>query len=96
MVNISSKSIASIVRDMGVSDFLIWQVVREDIQYFLNKMWKDQFLSQTTKDKREDGTAKLLKTSSIPPTNMLCFFLKWEKFLLELKATPLACKMYWL
>ena len=47
------QSIRSIARDMGVSEFLIQQVVHADIQYFLFKMKKDQFLSQAMKDKRK-------------------------------------------
>ena len=42
--NNPSKSIRSIVRDMGVSEFFISQVMHEDILYFSYKMRKGQFL----------------------------------------------------
>ena len=38
-----SKSIKSIVRAMGVSEFLIKQVEHEDICYFSNEMKKGDF-----------------------------------------------------
>ena len=55
-----SKSIRSKASDMGVYEFLIKQVVHEDIWYFSYKMRKGQFLSQALKDKRKDYAAKLL------------------------------------
>ena len=51
--NDPSKSIRFIVRDMEVSEFLIRQVVYEYIQYFLYRMRKGQFLSQSIKEKRK-------------------------------------------
>ena len=54
--NNPSKSITYI----GESEFLIRQVVHEDIHYFSYKMRKGQFLSQAVKDKRKDRAAKLL------------------------------------
>ena len=56
-----SKSIMSIARDIGVSEFLIKLEVHEDIRYFSYKIRKGQFLSQTMKDKKKDRTGKLLK-----------------------------------
>ena len=57
--NDSSKSIRSITKDMEVLEFLIRQVVHEDIQYFLYKMRKGQFLSKDMKDKRKGHNVKL-------------------------------------
>ena len=37
------NSIRSLARDMGVSEFLIRQLVHEDICYFLHKMRKSHF-----------------------------------------------------
>ena len=47
--NNPSKSVKSVVSDMGVSEFLIRQVVHEDIQYSLYKMRKGKFLSLVKK-----------------------------------------------
>ena len=41
--NDPTKLIRSIARDMGMSKFLIRQVVLENIQYFSCKMWKGQY-----------------------------------------------------
>ena len=43
--NDSSKSIRFVSRDTGVSEFIIRQVVHEDIWYFSYKMRKGQFSS---------------------------------------------------
>ena len=71
--NKPSKLIRSIVRDM--SEFLIRQVMHEDIWYFSYKIRNGQFLSQAMKEKRKDHTAKLLNKLkySFEP-NMLWFF----------------------
>ena len=45
IVNDPSKSIKSIARNIRISEFLIKQVVHEDIQYFSYKMKKSKFLS---------------------------------------------------
>ena len=58
--NDPNKSIRFIASDVAVSNFLIRQVVHEDIQYFLYKIRKGQFLSQAMMDKRKDLSAKLL------------------------------------
>ena len=57
---IIDKSARFIALNTRVSEFFIRQVVHENIQYFSNKMRKDQFLSQTIKDKKKDRAAKLL------------------------------------
>ena len=49
--NDPSKSIRSIAKDMGWYEFLIRQVVHEDIWYFLYKIRRGQFLSQAMKNK---------------------------------------------
>ena len=51
---------------MEVSEFLIRQVVNEDIQYFSFKTRKGQFLSPVMKEKRKDRTAKLLNKLDHP------------------------------
>ena len=70
-----SKSVKSIVKDIGGSDFLIREVVHEDIPSFLCKMKKGQFLLQIMKDKRKDRAEKLLKKlKHLLQPNILCFF----------------------
>ena len=60
---------------VGVSEFLIWQVVHEDIWHFSYKARKGQFLSQIMMDKRKDCSEKLLNKFNHPlQMNMLCFF----------------------
>ena len=58
--NDPSKPIRSIARNMEISEFLIRQVVHEDVWYFSYKMRKGQFLSQVMKDKRKDCAVKFL------------------------------------
>ena len=70
--NDPSKSIRSIARSMGVSEFILRQVVHEDIWHFLDKMRKNWFSSQAMKDNRKDFTAKLWANSS--DLNGFCFF----------------------
>ena len=70
------KSIRSIANEMGLSAFLIRQVVHEDIWYFSNKMRKGQLLSQSKKDKRKDYIVNFLTNSSNPPAEYTLFFLK--------------------
>ena len=79
--NDSSKSIRSIARNIGASEFLIRWVVHEDIQYFSYKMRKDNCLSQAMKNKRKELTAKPLNKlkHSIEP-NMLWFFSSEKNF----------------
>ena len=48
---------------MGMSVFLIRQVVHEDIWYFSYKIRKGQFLSQAMKDKRK----AFEQTQALPP-----------------------------
>ena len=68
------KSTKSIASDMGVSDFLIRQVVHEDISYFSYKMRKNKFFI-TDHEKQEDCTAKHLNTLKHPlQPNIICFF----------------------
>ena len=52
--NDPSLSINSIARDIGMSEFLIRQVVHDNILYFSYKMRKYQFSSQAIKEKRKD------------------------------------------
>ena len=59
MDNNPNKSIMSTARDMGVFQFLIRQVVHEDIHYFSQKMRKAQFSSHAIDDQRKDHTSKI-------------------------------------
>ena len=68
-----SKSIMSIAMDIEVSEFLIRQVVHEDIHYFSHKMRKSQFSSQDMKDKIK-GFKKNKKTQASLLLNRLWFF----------------------
>ena len=66
----NQQHINPIVRDMGVSEVLIRQVVHEDIWYFSYKIRKDQFLSRIMKNKKKGHTPKFLielKYSIHPP-----------------------------
>lgn len=79
--NDPSKSMRSIARDTGVSEFLIRQTVHEDIRYFSYKMRKGQFLSQAMKDKRKARAAKLLNKLKHPLLpNMLWVFSDEKNF----------------
>ena len=51
-----SKSIKSITRNMGVSEFIISQVLHENIRYFSFKMSNDKFLSQAMKKEKKGRT----------------------------------------
>ena len=66
------------IRDMEVSEFLIKQVMHEDIHYFSYKMRKRQCLSQAMMDKRPHCKT-FEPTPASPPTSV--FFSRWEKFL---------------
>ena len=73
--NDPSKSIRSIAKDVGVSDFLIHQEVHEYIHYFSYKIRKILFLSQIMKNKRKDHIVKLINKFKHPHyMNMLCLF----------------------
>ena len=58
--NDPSKSIRFTARDMGVSEFLIWQAMHEETWYFSYKIRMGQCLSQTIKEKKKDCAAKHL------------------------------------
>ena len=65
--NDPSKSIRSIAMNMGVSEFLIRQVVQEDIQYFSYKMRNGQFFFTIGhEDQEERSHCKALQQTSIP------------------------------
>ena len=73
--NNPSNSIRFIAKDMGVSEFLSWQIMHEDIHYFTYKMRKSQFLSQALNDKSKDYAAKFFNKRKHPlQSNMLWFF----------------------
>ena len=57
--NDPNKSVRSLARDMGQSEFLIKQVVHEDNRHFSYKMRKGSFLSQAMTGKRKIQVAKL-------------------------------------
>ena len=82
MDNDPNKSIRSIIRDMGVFEFLMKLVVHEDIHYFSCQMRKGQSLSHAMKNKRKDSVAKLLNTHKHPvQSKMIWFFSDEKKFL---------------
>ena len=58
--NDPSELIKSIASNIGMSEFLMKQVVHEDIQYFSNKMRKSYFLSLAMKGKMSDRAVILL------------------------------------
>ena len=66
--NNPSKLISSIVRNMGVSEFLIRQVVHEDIWYFSYKMRKGIFITGY-----ENTALQSFWTNSSFPSNWMCF-----------------------
>ena len=69
-----SQSIWPIAWDVWVSKFLIRLRVYEDIRYFLFKVKKDKFLSQSMKDERKHHSSKLLnKLKHHLPTNTFVF-----------------------
>ena len=92
------KSIRSIARDMRVPEFLIRQVVHEDIWYFLYKMRKGQFLITVHEGLEERQFCKAFQpTQESPSTEHALLFLRWEKFPLgsdsELTEQLLACSV---
>ena len=74
--NDSRKSNRFIVRDINVFEFLIRQVVREDIQQFSFKIRKGKFLSQTMKDKKKSSCKAFQETEASPPTEHVLVFLR--------------------
>ena len=64
--NDRNKSIRFIGRDMGVSAFLIKQVMHKDIQYFSYEMRKGRFLSQAMKASRKTALQSFSARASIP------------------------------
>ena len=81
--NDSSKSTRCITKDMGASDFLIWQLVYEDIWHWLYQMRKGQLFSKPMNLKRKDCAGKLLNKLKHPQSESALVFLKWEEFLEE-------------
>ena len=69
-----AKSISSIARDIGMSEFLMRQVVHEDIQYFWYKKRKSQFLLQAIMNKAFKQTQASLSNKHA------LVFLRWKKF----------------
>ena len=87
--NNPSTSIRSIASDMGVSEFLVRQLVHEDFQYFSYRMVKEQLISQVMKDKTKDRAAKRFSKLNYPlKTNMLCFFSDKKIFCLDQMVNP--------
>ena len=72
------KSIRSISKDIGVSDFFIRQIVHEDI----HTRWKRaNFYHRPWRTRRKINTAKLLNKLNYPlQPNMLLFFSNEKKF----------------
>ena len=94
--NNPSKSFRSIAVNMGVSKFLIRQVVHEEIQYFSYKMWKEPIFITDLEGQQERPHWKAfqqIEASSLVEQDLI--FLRWEKFLPrsddELTEQLLAC-----
>ena len=66
------KSIRSIVKYMGRNEFLLKQVVHDDLRHFLHKMRKRQCLSEAVKDKKKFHAVKLLNKLK-HPLQLKCF-----------------------
>ena len=64
--NDPNKSVRSITKDMGESEFLIRQVVHKDRWYFSYKIRKGQILSKVVKDKKKDHAVLLSKNLKHP------------------------------
>ena len=57
--NDPSELIRLTAMDMGLAEFLIMQVVQEDIRYCSYKLRRGEFFSQVMKNKRKDLAAEL-------------------------------------
>ena len=96
MDNNPSNSIRSIARNMGMSEFLIWQVVYEGIHYFSYKIRNGKFLLQAMKDRKKNKNADLFEQTQTSPAFFSFSFLR-EKFFQvldgELTEQLLACSV---
>ena len=78
--NNPSKSIGSIARNMGMSEFLIRQIVHEDIWYSSYKK-VTIFIRDHEKQEKRMHCKALEQTQACPPSEYTLVFLRWEKFL---------------
>ena len=80
---------------MGMSEFIIRQIMHKDIWYFSYKMRKSQFLSQAMKYKRKGCTAKLLNKhkQASPQTEYALIFCRREKILLGSESEFTECSV---
>ena len=65
--NDPNKSIRSIAKDMRISEFLISQIVHEEIQYFSNQMREGRFYFRPWKTRGKTPLLSVWTNSSIPP-----------------------------
>ena len=93
------KSLRSVTKDMGATEFLIRQVVHEDIWYFSYGMWKSQSLLKAKKG-RVWGKTKLqsFSTNSVITDLRTCFdFSQTRKILSRSngkhKEQPITCSI---
>ena len=83
------KSVSFKARDMGVSEFLLKQVVHENIRYLSYKIIKGKSLSEAIKNKKKDQVAKFLtQLKAFPPTEHALVFLRWKNFCLDQLMNP--------
>ena len=80
--NDRSKSIKSITRDMGVSEFLIREVMQEDLWYFSSyNMINIQSFITSHKEQEERHHCKVLnKVNYLLEQTFLCFFIDEKDF----------------
>ena len=73
------RSMRKIAADLGVSDFLIRKIVKEDIRYRSYALRKGQFMSEATKIVRYEKARGLLNRLKHPPAEDLLIFFSDEK-----------------
>ena len=74
------KSIRYIPRDMGVSKFLISQIVHEDIRYFSYKMRKTFFITSYEGQEEKPRNKAFEQTQVSTPTEIALLFIRRGKF----------------
>jgi len=73
------RSMRKIAADLGVSDFLIRKIVKEDIRYRSYCLRRGQFMSETTKKVRYEKAKALLNRLKHPPAEDILIFFSDEK-----------------
>ena len=83
------RSMRKIATDLGVSDFLIRKIVKEDIRYRSYCLRRGQFMSEKTKRVRYEKAKALLNRLKHPPAeNILIFFSDEKNFNQDQKVNP--------